>query len=85
MQKRHAQPEANGIKRRIKQLESAVSIDDLVQSTGKWHTLKNRGTSVYAGNLSANWRIVVQFRQTVGGLVEATVLEITDYHKGGMS
>lgn len=80
MQKRYALPIASAIKRRIKQLESAVTIDDLVQGPGKWHTLTNRGTLVYAGRLSANWRIVVQFRNADGGVIEAHVLEIIDYH-----
>jgi plasmid maintenance system killer protein len=80
MQKRYAQPIASGIKRRIKQLESATTIGDLMQAPGKWHTLTNRGTQVYAAHLSANWRIVVQFLDAKGGSIEATVLEIVDYH-----
>lgn len=80
MQKRYAQPISSALKRRIKQLESALTISDLLEGLGKWHALTNKGTLVYAGNLSANWRIVVQFGNSDEGLVEAVVLEIIDYH-----
>lgn len=80
MQKRYAQPIVSALKRRIKQVESAVTISDLTEGLGKWHALTNKGTLVYAGNLSANWRIVVQFRNADEGHLVALVLEIIDYH-----
>jgi plasmid maintenance system killer protein len=80
MKKRYARPIASALKRRIKQLESAVTIGDLLEGLGKWRPLTNKGVLVYAGNLSANWRIVVQFRTSDMDIVGAVVLEIIDYH-----
>lgn len=67
------------LKLRLKEMESASSIRDLQAGLGKWHPLTGRGASVYAANLSANYRLIVRFEERGGALI-ANVLSIEDYH-----
>ena len=69
------------LRRRIKQLESASNLTDILEGLGKWHALTGMGESVYAATLSANWRIVVQFGKSENA-VDVTVMQVVDYHTG---
>jgi len=68
---------------RIKALEAADTVGDLAQDDpgGGWHELKGNRAGVWAGELSGNWRILME----PGPLkplstVEVTVISIEDYH-----
>lgn len=81
MQKRYGESVANTLRRRITQLKAASVMSDVLSGTGKWHSLTGRGDNVYAGNLSPNWRIVVQFVQPKQGPESVYVVAVEDYHK----
>lgn len=80
MRMKYPEPIAKGLQRRIKQMESAATIRDLLDGLGKWHPLTGRGRLVYGANLSANWRVTVQFEEHDDGSADATVTSIEDYH-----
>lgn len=79
MRKAHPEPIPKNLRRRIKQLESARAIADVLDGLGKWHPLTARGVLVYASSLSANYRLVVQFSEA-GPSCSAEVQSIEDYH-----
>jgi plasmid maintenance system killer protein len=82
MQKAYSAIIGSALKRRIKELESAASIEDVLAGLGKWHSLTARGDCVYGGHLTANYRVIVQFRAT-GTHIVAWVLSVEDYHGKG--
>lgn len=69
------------LKRRIKQIEAADSIEDLFQGPGKWHPLKGDRKGEFAASLMGGWRLVTTFNKTTDGLV-ATLEHVEDYHDG---
>lgn len=79
MRKAHPEPIPKNLRNRIKQLESALVIADVLEGLGKWHPLTGRGVLVYAASLSANYRLVVQFSET-GSSSTVEVQSIEDYH-----
>lgn len=81
MRKRFGDAVANTLRRRIVQLKAASAMSDVLGGTGKWHSLTGRGDNVYAGNLSPNWRIVVQFTLPKKGPDSVYVVTVEDYHK----
>lgn len=80
MKKAFGEAASKSLKRRIAQLKSATYIEDLTGGTGKWHSLTGRGEHVFAGVVTANWRIVVSFTTPKSGSTEALVESIEDYH-----
>lgn len=68
---------------RVKALQAAESLGDLneIDPAGRWHWLHGDRQGCYAGDLSGNWRIIVE-PNPQGSLaaVEVTVIEIADYH-----
>jgi proteic killer suppression protein len=80
MKKAHSAPEVwKPLQRRHGDLVRAPSLADLLAGLGKWHPLVGRGAFVYASNLSANYRLVVQFYLEEQP-PRAHVLSIEDYH-----
>ncbi|KIQ05766.1 MULTISPECIES: hypothetical protein [Curtobacterium] len=79
MRKAHPEPIPKNLRNRIKQLESALVVADVLDGLGKWHPLTGRGVLVYGASLSANYRLVVQFSET-GSSCTAEVQSIEDYH-----
>lgn len=79
MRMAHPEPIPKNLRKRIKQLESAFAIAEILDGLGKWHPLTGRGELVYAASLSANYRLVVQFFETKSSC-SAEVLSIEDYH-----
>lgn len=71
------------LRRRVKALEAADTLGSLQECDpqGRWHPLHGRESHLWAGDLSGNWRILVE-PSPKGTLaaVEVTVTEIRDYH-----
>lgn len=67
---------------RIKALENSETLGDLPEDDpgGRWHDLKGKRAGTWAGDLSGNWRLIVQPSSDTLTAVEVTVLEIKDYH-----
>ena len=76
----------NGVKRRHNALEVAESLEDLarIDPSGGWHRLTGNRDSQWPGQLTGNYRIIIE--PFLGGMrvvaVEQTVkvLSIEDYH-----
>lgn len=69
---------AKKLGRRIKELETATDIGELLQGPGQWHPLAGDRAGTYAGNVTGGDRIIVALTE-----VETwTVLEIVNYHRG---
>ncbi|MGW5228649.1 type II toxin-antitoxin system RelE/ParE family toxin [Nocardia niigatensis] len=75
---------ARWLKRRIKALETAKSIGELSthDPLGYWHQLTGDLDGLWAGRLSANWRLLVRPEDSDDPCcaVTVTVIEIADYH-----
>lgn len=69
------------LKRRIKQIESAASIEDLFQGPGKWHPLKGDRKGEFAASLQGGWRLVASFDNQTNDLV-ARLETVENYHDG---
>lgn len=72
------------LRKRIKALETATSVGELSthDPLGHWHQLSANLDSLWAGKLSANWRLLIQPGGTAEpwDAVTVTVTEIHDYH-----
>lgn len=69
---------AKGLHNRVKQIEAAESIADLLIGLGKWEGLVGDRKGTYSCRLTANWRLIVGFSEDEK---EADLIEIEDYHK----
>lgn len=67
---------------RVNALRSADTLGDLVQDDpgGGWHDLKGDRSGTWAGELSGNWRLLVEPRPNALSAVDVTVVDIEDYH-----
>lgn len=68
---------------RIKALEAAETLGDLARDDpgGAWHDMKGKLAGVWSGELSGNWRILVEPTPSKSlTAVEVTVTDIKDYH-----
>lgn len=69
---------------RIKALETAANVAELVSHDplGRWHELSGDLSGLWAGKLSANWRILVRPEGTAQSAAAeiVTVIDIDDYH-----
>jgi len=67
---------------RINALSAAMSLEDLqtLDPLGRWHPLTANRTGQWAGDLSRNWRLIVEDDGVEGGEVSVMVIEIRDYH-----
>jgi proteic killer suppression protein len=68
---------------RINALRTAATVGDLPRDDpgGAWHELKGDLAGIWSGELSGNWRLLVEpdpLRSL--GAVVATVIDIDDYH-----
>lgn len=76
----------NKLKLRIKALEVANTLKDLIalDPLAEWHSLDLNRAGTWGGNLSSNWRLVIRPHPTestdITDATEATVTEIVDYH-----
>lgn len=74
---------AKKLRLRINALNNADTIGDLPRDDpgGAWHDLKGDRSGTWAGELSGNWRLLVDpIPPKSLAAVEATVIEIEDYH-----
>lgn len=75
---------APGLRRRINALVEAESVGHLksLDPLGVWHELKGDMRGLWAGKLTANWRLIVRPEGSAAGVasVTVTVAEVTDYH-----
>lgn len=68
---------------RVKALENSETLGDLSVDDpgGDWHDLKGRRAGTWAGELSGNWRLLVEPSPTATlHATEVTVIDIEDYH-----
>lgn len=67
---------------RVNALEVAESMTDLqaMDPLGKWHPLTANRSGQWAGDLSRNWRLIVEDDGVEGGEVSVMLIEIRDYH-----
>lgn len=68
---------------RVKALENVDTVGDLPTDDpgGAWHDLKGDRAGIWAGELSGNWRLLVEpFPLNSLSAVEVTVIKIEDYH-----
>lgn len=67
---------------RINALRAAETLGDLVEDDpgGAWHDLHGKRAGTWAGELSGNWRLLVEPMPNALSAVAATVVDIEDYH-----
>lgn len=67
---------------RIKALEASDTLGDLPDDDpgGAWHDLKGKRTGTWAAELSGNWRLLVEPSPNSLNAIDATVIDIEDYH-----
>lgn len=67
---------------RIKALENSDTLGDLPEDDpgGAWHDLSGKRAGTWAGELSGNWRLLVEPNPNSLSAVAATVVGIEDYH-----
>lgn len=67
---------------RIKALENSDTFGDLPEDDpgGAWHDLKGKRAGTWAGELSGNWRLLVEPTPNSLSAVDAIVVDIEDYH-----
>lgn len=68
---------------RLNALRVADTLGDLAQDDpgGAWHDLKGKRAGIWAGELSGNWRLLIEPSPPNSlSAVEATVIDIEDYH-----
>jgi len=67
---------------RIKALEIAENLGDLPNDDpgGAWHDLKGKRAGTWSGELSGNWRLIVEPTPNSLTAVDVTVVDIEDYH-----
>lgn len=74
---------ADRLRLRIKALETAENVGELPthDPLGKWHPLKADPEGLWAGRLSANYRLLIRPEgQNQQDAVVVTVVDIADYH-----
>lgn len=76
-QKQLGRDVANGLAKRVKQMEAAESIADLLIGLGKWEALVGDRKGTYSCRLTANWRLIVDFSEDEK---DANLIKIEDYH-----
>lgn len=69
---------AKGLANRVKQMEAAESIADLLVGLGKWEALVGDRKGTFSCRLTANWRLIVEFSDDEK---DANLIKIEDYHK----
>lgn len=74
---------AKKLRLRIKALETSDTLGDLLMDDpgGGWHELKGDRKGTWAGNLSGNWRLLINSKPNELNSVEVTVISLEDYHK----
>jgi len=67
---------------RIKALENSDALSDLPVDDpgGAWHELTGNRAGVWSGELSGNWRLLIEPTPDSVSAVAVTVIEIVDYH-----
>lgn len=82
MQKAYPEQWQSKLRLRIKELEIANDLEELQAGPGKWHPLKGNLTPMWAGSVSANYRILITPAADGDGIEvsEVTVERISDYH-----
>lgn len=68
---------------RVNALRAADTVGDLPKDDpgGAWHDLKGNRAGIWTGELSGNWRLLVEPSPPNSlSAVEATVIDIEDYH-----
>jgi len=67
---------------RIKALQNSETLGDLPEDDpgGSWHGLKGERAGIWAGELSGNWRLIVEPNPNSLSAVDVTVVDIEDYH-----
>lgn len=72
----------NKLRLRIKALENSDTLGDLLvdDPSGAWHDLKGKRAGTWSGELSGNWRLLVEPTPNSLSTVAATVVGIEDYH-----
>lgn len=67
---------------RINALRAAETLGDLVADDpgGAWHDLHGKRAGTWAGELSGNWRLLVEPTPNARSAIDATVVDIEDYH-----
>lgn len=72
------------LKRRIKALETAESVGELQthDPSGQWHPLRANLDGLWAGKLSANYRLLIrpEDAEEPTSAVTVTVIDVDDYH-----
>lgn len=74
---------ADRLRLRIKALETAENVGELPthDPLGKWHPLRADLEGLWAGRLSANYRLLIRPEgQNQQDAVVVTVVDIADYH-----
>ena len=67
---------------RIKALENSDTLGDLLidDPGGAWHDLKGKRAGTWAGELSGNWRLIIEPETNSLTAVTVTVIDTEDYH-----
>ena len=75
-------PEAVKVAPLIKALENSDTLGDLLidDPGGAWHDLKGKRAGTWAGELSGNWRLIIEPETNSLTAVTVTVIDTEDYH-----
>lgn len=67
---------------RIKALENSETLGDLAVDDpgGAWHDLRGKREGTWSGELSGNWRLLVEPTPNLLRASNVTVTDIKDYH-----
>lgn len=69
---------AKALKRRLAELRSAETIEDVLHGPGRWETLQADPGRLWSARLTANWRLIVEAEGPDS--VIAVVVRVEDYH-----
>lgn len=68
---------------RIKALDAVLTVGDLPTDDpgGRWHELKGDRAGTWAGDVSGNWRVIIEPSPNKLHATTVTVLDVEDYHR----
>ncbi|WP_022878726.1 type II toxin-antitoxin system RelE/ParE family toxin [Microbacterium sp. B19] len=76
---------ADKLRRRIKALETAASVGHLPthDPLGRWHALSANRNGLWAGKLSANYRLIIRPESSAqtADAVTVTVIEVSNHYE----
>lgn len=72
---------AKALKKRLAELRSADTMNDVLLGTGRWETLQADPGRLWSARLTANWRLIVESEGP--DATAAVVVRIDDPHRRG--